>query len=101
MWLAYRLVPLLRTNLNYLIIGWYPKGALLSHMMEPIYLDSIVLASLFNYEHLVRAIHGRLNLNFDSNSLKGLPQRYGLHKSKVAKCQLREDITRQVLLLSH
>lgn len=66
--------------------------------MEPVYLDSVVLASLFNYDHLVRAIHGRLNLNYDSSSLKSLPEKYSLHKTKVAKCQLKEDITRQVFV---
>jgi double stranded RNA-specific editase B len=66
-------------------------------MIEPIYLESVVLGSLFNYEHLIRALHGRLNLNFDSNSLKGLPDTYQFNKSKVAKCQLKEDLTRQLI----
>jgi hypothetical protein len=60
-----------------------------------------VLASLFNYEHLVRALHSRLNLNYDSNSLKDMPETYALNKSKVAKCQLKEDITRQVSTTRH
>ncbi|XP_054154258.1 double-stranded RNA-specific editase Adar-like [Oppia nitens] len=72
------------------------QGALLSHLIEPIYIESIVVASLFNYDHLVRAIHSRLNLNFDSNSLKDLPTNFMINKSKVAKCQLKEDITRQL-----
>ena len=65
-------------------------------MLEPVYLESVVLGSLFNYEHFVRAIHGRLNLNFDSNSLKALPEMYCFNKSKVAKSIIKEDLTRQV-----
>jgi len=36
------------------------QGALLSHFMEPIYLDTIVLGSLFHQEHMIRSCFGRL-----------------------------------------
>jgi len=36
------------------------QGSLLSHFVEPIYLDSIILGSLYHAEHLSRAMYGRL-----------------------------------------
>ena len=36
------------------------SGALLSHYVEPIYLNSIFLGSLYHREHLTRALYGRL-----------------------------------------
>jgi double stranded RNA-specific editase B len=73
------------------------QGALLSHILEPIYLESVVVGSLFNFEHLVRAVHGRLNLNFESNSLGGLPPTYALNKSKVAKAAIpASEVQRQL-----
>lgn len=67
------------------------QGALLSHLIEPIYLESVLLGSLFNYDHLIRAIHGRWNLNFESKSLKNLPLSFKLNKCKVAKCVINES----------
>lgn len=61
------------------------QGSLLSHFIEPIYLDSLILGSLFNFSHLTRAVHGRLNMNFDSESLKKLPNPYKVNQHKVAK----------------
>ncbi|XP_074604274.1 adenosine deaminase acting on RNA [Brevipalpus obovatus] len=66
------------------------QGALLSHFIEPIYLESVILGSLFNYDHLVRAIQGRLNLNFESDSLKKLSNFYHLNQCKVAKSSVKE-----------
>lgn len=73
------------------------QGSLLSHFMEPVYLESVVLANLFCLEHLVRAIHGRLNLNFESNSLKALPPGFEMKKSRVAKAALAaKEVQRQL-----
>jgi len=43
------------------------QGALLSHFLEPVYLQSVVLGSLYHYEHMSRAMYHRLG------DLEGLP----------------------------
>ncbi|KAL3836567.1 hypothetical protein ACJMK2_021991 [Sinanodonta woodiana] len=50
------------------------QGALLSHLIEPIYLDSIILGSLYHREHLPRAVYGRLP-NIDN-----LPSLYHINR---------------------
>ncbi|XP_072028451.1 double-stranded RNA-specific editase 1-like [Amphiura filiformis] len=50
------------------------QGALLSNVMDPIYLDSIVLGSQCHYTHLPRALYGRLT------DLTTLPSSYYLNK---------------------
>lgn len=73
------------------------QGSLLSHFFQPIYLHSVLLANLFSFEHLVRALHGRLNLNFESSSLKTLPPPYELRRTKVAKASLpAKEVQRQL-----
>lgn len=37
------------------------QGALLSHFCEPIYLDSIILGSLYHADHFSRAVYDRVN----------------------------------------
>ena len=41
------------------------QGALLSHFLEPIYLTSVVLGSLYNFHHLTRALYKRLGVLTD------------------------------------
>ncbi len=50
------------------------QGALLSHLVEPIYLYSISLGSLFHPHHLYRALAGRIE-----GSISGLPPPYRLN----------------------
>ncbi len=50
------------------------QGALLSHLVEPIYLYSVTLGSLFHPHHLYRALAGRVE-----EHLTGLPPPYRLN----------------------
>lgn len=61
------------------------QGALLAHFIEPIYLESIVLGSLFHPSHLYRAVCGRIE-----NSVEGLPPPYRLNKPLLSLTSSRE-----------
>ena len=50
------------------------QGALLSHLVDPIYLYSVSLGSLFHPHHLYRALAGRIE-----EHLTGLPPPYKLN----------------------
>ncbi|RZF40214.1 hypothetical protein LSTR_LSTR011988 [Laodelphax striatellus] len=54
------------------------QGALLSHFVEPIYLASISLGSLFNVTHMYRAMAGRIEC-----TVHGLPPPYRLNKPSL------------------
>jgi len=47
------------------------QGNLLSNFVEPIYLESISIGSMFNINHMKRTIYGRIE-----NSIDKLPQNY-------------------------
>lgn len=51
------------------------QGALLNHFLSPIYLESIVVGSLFHPQHMFRAICGRL-----ADSIQALPPPFTLNK---------------------
>lgn len=61
------------------------QGALLSNFIEPIYLDSIVLGSLFHPDHLYRAVCGRIE-----NTIHALPPPYRLNKPKMSLISSKE-----------
>ena len=50
------------------------QGALLTHFVEPIYLYSVTLGSLFHAHHMFRAVAGRIQ-----QSVASLPQSYKLN----------------------
>ncbi|XP_073833225.1 adenosine deaminase acting on RNA isoform X18 [Musca autumnalis] len=56
------------------------QGSLLSSIIEPIYLHSIVLGSLLHPEHMYRAVCGRIE-----KSIQGLPPPYHLNKPRLAQ----------------
>ena len=53
------------------------QGSLLSYFLEPVYLHSVVLGSLFHPTHLYRALAGRVK-----NTLGSLPNTYRLNTPK-------------------
>ncbi|XP_023213745.1 double-stranded RNA-specific editase 1-like [Centruroides sculpturatus] len=65
------------------------QGALLSYFIEPIYLESIILGSLFHPGHMLRAMWGRFE-----NSLGELSKPFSLNKPKM--CCITNPETRQL-----
>ncbi|KAH8415378.1 hypothetical protein KR222_006318, partial [Zaprionus bogoriensis] len=55
------------------------QGSLLSSIIEPVYLHSIVLGSLLHPEHMYRAVCGRIE-----KSIQGLPPPFHLNKPRLA-----------------
>lgn len=56
------------------------QGALLSMIINPVYLDSIILGNLYHPEHMHRALSGRY-----SENLKDIPSLYGLRQPAMQR----------------
>ncbi|XP_025205805.1 double-stranded RNA-specific editase 1 [Melanaphis sacchari] len=54
------------------------QGNFLSNFVEPIYLESISIGSMFNINHMKRTIYGRIE-----NSINKLPEDYKVHKPQL------------------
>ncbi|KAK9758682.1 Double-stranded RNA binding motif [Popillia japonica] len=62
------------------------QGALLAHFIDPIYLQTVALGSLFNELHLQRAIYGRI-----SDTLQGLSPPYMLNRPLICSVTSTES----------
>ena len=70
---------------KYNIVGI--QGALLSHFIETIYFDSIIIGGYYHKSHLARAMYGRV-----SNNINSLPTGFKLnmpHLSSITNCLTR------------
>lgn len=56
------------------------QGCLLTHLLTPVYLESVVLGSLFNASHLYRALCGRIE-----HTVQDLPKLYKLNQPKMSQ----------------
>ncbi|KAI8096175.1 adenosine deaminase/editase [Halteromyces radiatus] len=68
------------------------QSAMLSHIFDPIYLDSIVIGDLFEKESLERALYGRLT------NLDGLPTPYKVHYPRIESTTLNFCFSKSALM---
>lgn len=69
------------------------QGALLSHFVESVYLESVVLAHTFNPEHLLRAVYFRIFMNAQKLYTGKLPNGYEVNKIKIGNSPDVKDRT--------
>lgn len=65
------------------------QGALLSHFIETIYFDSIIIGGYYHKNHLARAMYGRV-----SNNLTSIPAGYKLNTPHLSS--ITNSLTRRV-----
>ncbi|KAJ3640853.1 hypothetical protein Zmor_027389 [Zophobas morio] len=62
------------------------QGALLTHFIEPVYLKSVILGSLFHEEHLQRALYGRID-----HTIKKVVLPYCINRPNLARLTVCES----------
>ena len=72
---------------KYNIVG--VQGALLSHFIEPVYFDSIIIGGYYHKNHLARAMYGRI-----SNNLSSLPLGFKINMPHLLS--ITNSLTRRV-----
>ncbi|CAO3642753.1 unnamed protein product [Cunninghamella echinulata] len=70
------------------------QSSLLSHIFEPIYLNSIVIGDLFDAESLKRALYGRLS------NIQDLPYPYQLNQPRISSTLLSFKYSKSALASS-
>ncbi|XP_033749862.1 double-stranded RNA-specific adenosine deaminase-like [Pecten maximus] len=69
------------------------QGALLANMMEPVYLSSITLGTLYNHGHMARAMCCRLEKN---GPIESLPHGYKVNHPLLGAVSRKDDPKRSV-----
>ena len=68
------------------------QGALLSCLVEPVYVSSIILGKLFHPGHLSRAVSMRVELDNDNSFSNQLPSSYHVNHPKLEPGYLVQQV---------